>query len=158
MPEGAAINDALIASLEVTQGAEVLGAYSLELESAGIGVLLQPNALNNELTFSERKTLSGIATARYGLKTVEVEGLPVDLNLNAEGTMGAWMVPSETSSFTMPFTFSTPESITAEGTVPSGSPFAASLRSSAVVTVSKVSFNRHARMRREKLSRTTLME
>ncbi len=39
--------------------------------------------------------------------------------------------------------------MTAEGTVFSGSPFAASLRSSAVVSVSKVSFKRHARMRRE---------
>lgn len=90
VPEGAAVNDASIAALEITQGAEVLAAYSLELESAGIGVLLQPNAPNSEMTLSERKTLSGIATARYGLKSVEVEGLPVDLNLNAEGTMGAW--------------------------------------------------------------------
>lgn len=90
VPEGSAINETLHASADVTQGSEVIGSYRFEIEPAGVGVSLQPKASQNNTTSNGKNLFSGIATARYGLKTVEVEGLPVELNLSAKGTLGIW--------------------------------------------------------------------
>ncbi len=97
------VNATIAGSLVVSRDGEVVSECLVEIEAAEIAVVVQTDSEVDQLSrIGDGKRLEGVVTARYGVASVTVNDVPVDLKLSSSGTLGTWhlMLKSDAESAT----------------------------------------------------------